>query len=82
MVCGVAALVAGWWGRDVVWLISLLWIISGLCVCIDGPVKVESGSGCWFVFVDGLVKGDGMLLLMGHICCLVHWYVLPCVSIM
>ena len=47
-----------------------------LCVGKDGFVMVAIASGSLGVCVGGLVKGDGMSVLIGHICCLLHLYVL------
>ena len=64
------------------WLVSLLWMNPGLCVGVDGLEKVKKIF--WFLklHVGGFARGEGISVLMGHMCCLLHWYVLSCASIM
>ena len=38
-----------------------------LCGGVDSPEMYELLSGSSIVCVDGLVKGDGISLLMGHV---------------
>ena len=59
-------------------LVSLLQMTPGLCVSADGLVLVVISLGSLDVSVGGLVKGDGISVLMGHIFCLLCQYVLPC----
>ena len=41
---------------------------------LDGPEVYELLSGSCVACADGLVKGNGMSVLMGHMCCLLHLY--------
>ena len=47
------------------------------CGGVDGPEMYELLSGSFVVCVDGLVKGDGISVLMRHMCCLLHLYLQP-----
>ena len=67
-------------GRGSVSRVSLLWMTPGLCSGVDGPEMYELLSGSLGVFVGGPVKGDYMSVLMGHMCCLLCLYILPCAS--
>ena len=59
-------------------MVSLLWKTPGLCDGVDGLEIYELSSGSLGVCVGGLMKGDGMSVLMGHMCCPLHLYFLPC----
>ena len=74
MACGVAALGCRAVSKGGTWSISLLQTSPGFCVCVDGPIKVESVSRSWGVFVDGLVKCEGVSQLTGHMCCMLCRY--------
>ena len=50
-----------------------------VCVCCvvsegDGPEMVGVVCVCSVVSVHGLVKGESIWVLIGHMCCLLHLY--------
>ena len=47
---------------------------------VDGPEMYELLSGFVCVCENSLVKGDGVSVLMGHMYCLLHMYLLPSAS--
>ena len=53
-------------------VVLLLQMTPRLCGGIDGPEMIELLSGSCPVCLDGLVKGNGVSLLIGHMCCLLH----------
>ena len=73
-----------WWlggGEGVVFLGFIAMDDSWLCGSINVPEMYELLSGSLGVFVGDVVKGDGMSVLIGCMCCLVHLYFLLCTSI-
>ena len=61
-------------GKGSVSWVSLLWMTPGLCGSVNGPAVYELLLCSLGVCKGGLVKGDGMSVLMGHMCCLLHLY--------
>ena len=55
-------------------LVSFRWSCEGAILMHIGSLK-----GIYWC-ISGFVKGDGMSLLMGHMCCHVQQYVVPCAS--
>ena len=61
-------------------------VMTGI-VCIscvvtehDDPEMVGIVCGCGAVSTHGLVKGESIWVVIGHICCLLHLYLQPCAS--
>ena len=51
------------------------------CKFCGGLFGSRALVGFWGVCVHGPVKGEGMSMLMGHMCCHVQQYILPWASI-
>ena len=61
-------------------------VMTGIvCICCvvtgcDGPEMVGIVCDCGVVSAHGLVKGESMWVVIGHMCCLFHLYLQPCAS--
>ena len=64
----------GHWGWGSGCGVLLLWTTPRSCGGMDGPEMVELLSGSCVVCVDGLVKGNGVPVLIGHMCFLLYLY--------
>ena len=61
-------------------------VMTGIvCICCvvaegDGPEMVGIVCVCGVVSAHGLVKGESIWVVIGHMCCLFHLYLRPCAS--
>ena len=60
-------------------------MIGIVCICgvmanCDGPGMVGTVCDCGVVSAHGLVKGESMWVVIGHMCCLFRLYLRPCAS--